>query len=187
MSTARRDRLLERSTFTEWARHVEAGISSHAATPVCAVMRRGVPTVRTDVGEDTIAEYMIEHDVWEMPVLDDRGRLVGLVTSADLLRARLDGPELDGESEPATEPRLPRGFHNEPVPREVAEDMEPVPVTLLENDPLGAALVEMAAARLDHAPVVGPDRRLVGVLYVVDALAWLLDRHGFAGPGQLHH
>jgi len=47
--------------------------------------------------------------------------------------------------------------------------MEPVPVTLLESDPLGAALVEMAAARLDHAPVVAPDRRLVGVLYVVDA------------------
>lgn len=182
MSGARRDRLLERSTFTEWARHVEAGISSHAATPVCAVMRRGVPTVRTDVGEDTLAEFMIEHECWELPVLDDRGRLVGIVTAADLLRVSVDGPEL----EPAP-PDLPAGFHPEPMPREVSLDMEPVPVTLLEDDPLGAALVEMAAARLDHAPVVGADRRLLGVLYVVDALAWLLDRHGFPGPGHLHH
>jgi CBS domain-containing membrane protein len=183
MSAMRKDRLLERTTFTEWARHVEAGISSHAATPVCAVMRRGVPTVRTDVGEDTLAEFMIEHEVWELPVLDERGRLVGIVTSADLLRASVDGPELDAKAPSG----LPSGFHNEPAPREVGLDMEPVPVTLLENDPLGAALVEMAAARLDHAPVVAPDRRLVGVLYVVDALAWLLDRHGFPGPGQLHH
>ena len=183
MSPMRKDRLLERSTFTEWARHVEAGISSHAATPVCAVMRRGVPTVRSDVGEDTLAEFMIEHECWELPVLDERGRLAGIVTAADLLRASVDGPEL----EPAKLPELPAGFHTEPTPREVSLDMEPVPVTLLEDDPLGAALVEMAAARLDHAPVVAADRRLVGVLYVVDALAWLLDRHGFPGPGQLHH
>jgi CBS domain-containing membrane protein len=182
MSAMRKDRLLERATFTEWARHVEAGISSHAATPVCAVMRRGVPTVRADVGEDTLAEFMIEHECWELPVLDERGRLAGIVTAADLLRANVDGPELE-----PTVPRLPVGFHSEPGPREVALDMEPVPVTLLEDDPLGAALVEMAAARLDHAPVVSADRRLVGVLYVVDALAWLLDRHGFPGPGQLHH
>jgi len=178
----RKDRLLERTTFTEWARHVEAGISSHAATPVCAVMRRGVPTVRADVGEDTLTEFMIEHECWELPVLDERGRLAGIVTAADLLRASFDGPELE-----PTQPRLPAGFHTEPSPREVALDMEPIPVTLLEDDPLGAALVEMAAARLDHAPVVSADRRLAGVLYVVDALAWLLDRHGFPGPGQLHH
>jgi CBS domain-containing membrane protein len=183
MSAMRKDRLLERTTFTEWARHVEAGISSHAATPVCAVMRRGVPTVRTDVGEDTLAEFMIEHECWELPVLDERGRLVGIVTSADLLRASVDAPEL----EPTAPRAVPSGFHPEPEHREVSLDMEPIPVTLLENDPLGAALVEMAAARLDHAPVVAPDRRLVGVLYVVDALAWLLDRHGFPGPGQLHH
>jgi CBS domain-containing membrane protein len=182
MSVMRKDRLLDRTTFTEWARHVEAGVSSHAATPVCAVMRRGVPTVRTDVGEDTLTEFMIEHECWELPVLDERGRLAGIVTAADLLRANVDGPELE-----PTRPRLPAGFHSEPGPREVALDMEPVPVTLLEDDPLGAALVEMAAARLDHAPVVSADRRLVGVLYVVDALAWLLDRHGFPGPGQLHH
>ena len=93
MSAMRKDRLLERTTFTEWARHVEAGISSHAATPVCAVMRRGVPTVRTDVGEDTLAEFMIEHECWELPVLDERGRLVGIVTSADLLRASVDAPD----------------------------------------------------------------------------------------------
>jgi CBS domain-containing membrane protein len=181
MSGMRKDRLLERSTFTEWARHVEAGISSHAATPVCAVMRRGVPTVRLDVGEDTLVEFMIEHECWALPVLDDRGRLAGIVTAADLLRASVDGPELEAVR------RMPEGFHAESAPREVGLDMEPVPVTLLESDPLGAALVEMAAARLDHAPVVAPDRRLVGVLYVVDALAWLLDRHGFPGPGNLHH
>jgi len=184
MSAMRKDRLLERATFTEWARHVEAGISSHAATPVCAVMRRGVPTARTDVAEGTLAEFMIEHECWELPVLDERGRLVGIVTAADLLRATVDAPELETTTESRN---LPQGFHPEPEPREVSLDMEPVPVTLLENDPLGAALVEMAAARLDHAPVVAPDRKLVGVLYVVDALAWLLDRHGFPGPGQLHH
>ena len=103
----RKDRLLERSTFTEWARHVEAGISSHAATPVCAVMRRGVPTVRKDVGEDTLAEFMIEHECWELPVLDERGRLAGIVTAADLLRASVDGPEL----EPPRNTALPAGFH----------------------------------------------------------------------------
>jgi CBS domain-containing protein len=170
---------LERSTYTEWAHHIEAGISTLAASPVHLVMRRDVPTVQRSVSEETLAEYMIERGLAEAPVVDEHGRLVGFVTAGDLLRAHLDDPELSYGPPPAREDgRFGAGFHDEHAPRAVVEDMEPVPFMLDEHDSLAKALMLMASAYVDRAPVVTKDDHFVGMLHAGDVLAWLLEQRG---------
>jgi CBS domain-containing protein len=191
-SPAPTDSHLERSTYTEWAHHIEAGISSLASTPVHMVMRRDVPVVRPTLGEDTLAELMIERGLHEAPVVDEHHRLVGYVTAMDLLRAHLDEPEL-AYGPPAS---LGDGFHAEAPPRAVLEDMEALAVVLDEHDPLVKALMLMASAFLDRAPVVTRDAHFAGMLHAGDVLAWLLAQRGlprlsrrgstmsFANPGM---
>jgi CBS domain-containing protein len=170
---------LERSTYTEWAHHIEAGISTLAASPVHAVMRREVPTVLRSMSEETLAEYMVERGLTEAPVVDEHGRMVGFVTAVDLLRAHLDDPELSyGPPQPSEGGRLGAGFHDEHPPRAVVEDMEPVPITLDEHDSLAKALMLMASSFVDRAPVVTQDGHFVGMLHAGDVLAWLLEQRG---------
>jgi len=170
---------LERSTYTEWAHHIEAGISTLAATPVHLVMRRDVPTVQRSVSEETLAETMIERGRSESPVVDEHGRLIGLVTAVDLLRAHLDDAELSYGPPPAREDGpLGAGFHDAHAPRAVVEDMEPVPITLDEHDSLAKALMLMSSAFVDRAPVVTKDEHFVGMLHAGDVLAWLLEQRG---------
>jgi CBS domain-containing protein len=173
------NRDLERSTYFEWAHHIEAGISSLVSSPVHLVMRRDVPTVQRSMSEETLSEYMIESGLSEAPVVDEHGRMVGFVTAMDLLRARLDDPELSYGLPPAREDgRFGAGFHDERAPRAVVEDMEPVPVSLDEHDSLAKALMLMAAARVDRAPVVTESDHFVGMLHAGDVLAWLLEQRG---------
>ncbi len=173
------DNHLERSTYTEWAHHIEAGISTLAASPVHLVMRRDVPTVQRSISEETLAELMIERGLTEAPVIDEHGRMIGFVTAMDLLRARLDDPELSyGPPPPREDGRFGAGFHDESAPRAVVEDMEPVPITLDEHDSLAKALMLMASAYVDRAPVVTKDEHFVGMLHAGDVLAWLLEQRG---------
>jgi CBS domain-containing protein len=173
------DSHLERSTYTEWAHHIEAGISTLVASPVHAVMRRDVPTVLRSMSEETLAEYMVERGLAEAPVVDEHGRMVGFVTAVDLLRAHLDDPELSyGPPQPSEGGQLGAGFHDEHQPRAVVEDMEPVPITLDEHDSLAKALMLMASSFVDRAPVVTQDGHFVGMLHAGDVLAWLLEQRG---------
>src|SRR5207244_9259022 len=72
---------------------------SHA--PVKGFMTRQVVTASPETPLSDMERRMIEHDVGRLPVVSD-GRVVGVVTRGDLLRARC-GSEVAGVSVP-TEP-----------------------------------------------------------------------------------
>ena len=181
------DNHLERSTYTEWAHHIEAGISTLAASPVHLVMRRDVPTILRSTSEETLAEYMIERGLAEAPVIDEHGRLVGFVTAVDLLRAHLDDPELTyGPPRAREDTRLGAGFHDTAAPRAVMEDMEPVPIHLGEHDSLAQALMLMSSSFTDRAPVVSQDGHFLGMLHAGDVLAWLLEQRGLPRLAKRH-
>ncbi len=178
----------ERSTFTEWAHHIEAGISTLAGSPVHLVMRRDVPTVLRTISEETLAEFMVERGISEAPVVDERGRLCGFVTAADLLRAHLDEPDLTYGALPVRQDgRFGIGFHDEHAPRAVVEDMEPVPIALRADETLAKALMQMAAVGADRAPVITPDEHFAGMLHAGDVLAWLLEQRGLPRLSSSRH
>jgi acetoin utilization protein AcuB len=62
-------------------------------TTVCEAMTRNPITIDPDAPVGTAVAVMLERDVRHLPVVDDRGRLLGIVTDRDL-RSSVIGPVL---------------------------------------------------------------------------------------------
>jgi CBS domain-containing protein len=65
-----------------------------AAMPVREIMRQGVITVSPDESINRVMNLMTRHRVRHMPVLRD-GKLAGIISIGDVVRHRLDDPELE--------------------------------------------------------------------------------------------
>jgi CBS domain-containing protein len=63
-------------------------------TPVSEVMSSSLFTCRGDDGVDDAFRQMQERQVRRLPVCDDEGKLVGIVTLADIARRRGDSEQL---------------------------------------------------------------------------------------------
>jgi CBS domain-containing protein len=103
--------------------------------------------VRADAGIDEAAQIMELEDVGALPVVDDEGRLLGIVTDRDIaVRAVSRGRG------PST-----------PVGEVASNDL----ITVTPDDDLDAALDQMARHRVRRLPVVQGET-LVGMLAQAD-------------------
>jgi CBS domain-containing protein len=136
---------------------------------VANFMTRKVVTVRPDTPVLTAARLMLERKISGLPVVDDAGCVVGIVTEHDLLRHG----ETEGETKRPHWLQLiieHRGLNNEAVRfhvRTVGNVMTPDPVTVTEATPLeeaGRLIEERGFKRL---PVVR-GRELVGIIARAD-------------------
>lgn len=115
------------------------------------VMSTDLFTVRPDDLLELVARVMEWQDVRHVPVEDDSGRLVGLVSHRSLLR-------LMGQSPPAgVEPAAVRSI------------MIPDPVSVAPSTPVSEAVKLMRLHRIGSLPVV-ENERLVGIVTVYDLL-----------------
>ncbi|HEY9790472.1 MAG TPA: CBS domain-containing protein [Candidatus Obscuribacterales bacterium] len=64
--------------------------------PVKGFMSRPVTTVLPDSGLRSIQEVMVSEDIGRLPVVDDRGKLKGIVTRREVLRTLFGGNEENG-------------------------------------------------------------------------------------------
>jgi CBS-domain-containing membrane protein len=62
-----------------------------AATTVGEIMERDAPSVRLDTGVEDVVNLFKEQDVPALPVVNEGGRCVGIVTEKDLVIADEDG------------------------------------------------------------------------------------------------
>jgi CBS domain-containing protein/gamma-glutamyl:cysteine ligase YbdK (ATP-grasp superfamily) len=108
-------------------------------------------TVRPDDLVEMVARVMEWRDVRHVPVEDEEGRLVGIVSHRSLLRMLADG--------------LPGG--RELVA--VRQIMNPDPVSVAPTTPVSEAVELMRRRRIGSLPVV-EDGRLVGIVTVYDFL-----------------
>lgn len=71
-------------------REIEAG---KIVTPakVARIMTRGVVVAGLDSRVEDVARVMAENDFTIVPVVDEQGRVVGIVTQADIVRAYIEG------------------------------------------------------------------------------------------------
>ena len=122
------------------------------------VMKRAVVTVRPHLAVGAAAALLVERGVTSAPVVTAEGMLRGMVSEADLLRAR---PMLDVPDAAATEAAVT-----------AADVMTPQPVTVGPTD----ELADVAAVLLDRGvravPVV-QDQRLVGIISRHDILGYI--------------
>jgi CBS domain-containing protein len=117
------------------------------------VMRRTAVAVRPGLGRAVAADALRARGVAAAPVVDGEGRPVGMVSEADLLRARTGA--------------------------KVQDAMRRVALAVRETATLAAAASLMAAHGAERLPVVSDDGGVVGVLTAGDVVAWL---SGPGGP-----
>jgi acetoin utilization protein AcuB len=132
------------------------------------VMTADPLTIDPEAPVETAVETMRERRLRHLPVVDDGGRLLGIVTDRDL-RSVMLGPAIVEHVPAATRGRL----------RELASHLDNVrvrhvmtwhPVTTTPEAPVAQAAAVMADARVGSLPVVDHER-LVGIVTERDVLA----------------
>jgi CBS-domain-containing membrane protein len=136
--------------------------------PVEDVMTRDVVVATAGESVRTAVERLVASGLRAMPVVDSDRRLIGMLSSSDLVaRAGLGArikllATLPGRSRGALLDRLPA--------RPVEEVMTREPVAARTTDTLAEATHLMASHRIKRLPVVDADSRLVGIVARIDVL-----------------
>jgi CBS domain-containing protein len=158
-------------------------------TPVTDVMTGNVVCVEGSVSVESLTGLLLENGISGVPVVDDAGRPIGIVTKTDLLREGFERGETE-EHEPlhittdgGYECELGPGFHADRIARAtVGEIMTPVTFTLREDATVSQASALMAFEAVHRVPVVDRDGKVVGILSSLDVLRWLARECGYVVP-----
>lgn len=114
-----------------------------------------------------IVRHMQEHRVSALPVVDDAGRPLGVVSEADLILK--EDPDLEGDPH-LFEGRRHRVEREKHAAKTAAELMTSPAVTVASGARLGEAARLMTKHAVKRLPVVGPDDRIVGIVSRSDLL-----------------
>jgi CBS domain-containing protein len=138
--------------------------------PVRAIMRSGVTTVRPDTPVADLVALLMQRGYRSLPVVDQRRKLLGIITDGDLMRragllTRLGlQDKLTPEQMQTQLAALQGGPH-------VAEAIMTSPVvTVRADDKLRHAAATMTKHGLKRLPVVDHEGHLVGLVSRVDVL-----------------
>ena len=134
------------------------------------VMTTRVVSVRKDASFRTMAAALREHRVSAFPVLDDDGKVIGVVSEADLLaKEALD-------SEPEGMPGMIAGLlrrkeHQKARGTTAGDLMTSPPITVTPDDTLERAARLMYTRKVKRLPVVDANGHLVGIVGRADLLS----------------
>jgi CBS domain-containing protein len=132
-----------------------------AGRRISEVMRREFTALRGGDRLDLVDQVMKLGRVRHLPVLDEAGRLLGIVSNRDLLEASLTSVLAFG-------PEQRRSFlHSVAVDEVMTRGVE----TIAPDETLVAAANRMVGHKIGCLPVVGPDGVMVGLLTETDLLA----------------
>ena len=154
-----------------WTPSESAQSGRGAKTPVGEAMRREVISVTQDLPLSELLTTLLEYGYGGAPVVDSRGRPLGIVSKTDLLSLHdehddhLDLDHLEGTT--------------------VADVMTPFAYTFPESAPISQAAAFMAFKRVHRLPIVSATGELVGMVSSLDILRWLGDNDGYRVPDQL--
>ena len=139
------------------------------------IMTPHIRTVRPEQTLGEVAHLMVEHDVRALPVVDDAGSLVGMITHREMLKYLLPSylqRTKSGEFVAPTKSQLQRGS-TDPRTILVREAMARSVLCVAEDQTLGDVANLMSARDVDRFPVVR-EGRLVGFLTRADLIRRLI-------------
>jgi CBS-domain-containing membrane protein len=152
-----------------------------ATLRVADVMNREVVSVPSSLSMDDAAQRMSAHAVTSVPVVDDQGRCVGMLSAADFLRRDCRGHEPStGRALSGSEHRLARPTY-EPLSIERIEecDVHRHMATAVQSIRSDAAVVDaariMCAAHLHRLPVLDDIGRPVGIVSSLDLVSVMIN------------
>jgi CBS-domain-containing membrane protein len=136
-------------------------------TTVSEVMTRRVVALREDAEYKEIATALRRYHVSACPVIDDRNRVLGVVSAADLLHKQ-------------TDPEMPSGLyrlswrlqeHTKATAISAAELMTAPAIVVDPAAPLRVAAKVMQRNQIKRLPVATSDGRLIGIVSRTDLLS----------------
>jgi CBS domain-containing protein len=110
---------------------------------------------RHDLRIDALVPVMVRNHIGCVPVVDERGRPVGMITKLDLVD------------------------HGDRVPETAADVMMPLAMTLDERATVAHAAAMMALEDVHHIPVVTNGGAVCGIVSTLDVVRWLARNDGF--------
>jgi len=127
-----------------------------------------VITATSDTTYKQVATLLSEHHISALPVLDADGRVIGVVSEADLLPK-----ESRSQDAPTNRPAASLSEHHarqKARAATAAELMTTPAVTVTAGTPVSQAARRMERARVKRLPVLDPDGRLAGLVSRADIL-----------------
>ena len=131
-----------------------------------------VVTVRPGTPYKEVARLLTEHRISALPVLGEGDRVLGIVSEADLLPKESRSREPASERPPLT-PSQARSRHKAEAATALELMTAPV-VTITAEEDVSEAARRMEQHRIKRLPVIGADRRLVGIVSRRDILRLFL-------------
>jgi CBS domain-containing membrane protein len=125
--------------------------------PITEIMSQQLVTARPEMAADHLIELLRDRHVGCVPIVNEAGRPLGIVTKLDVVECLAD---------------------DRPTAREL---MMPLAMTLGAHATVGQAAAMMSAEGIHHVLVVDDDRRLIGVVSALDIARWLARNDGFVG------
>lgn len=152
-------------------------------TPVASIMSRALAVAHRDTPLGPILDVMLARDIGGVPVIDEEGHPIGMLSKADVLRQQGDGGPADGErlSWPSEDVDAPEDELSVVGPTPTAADaMTPIVIAVPEAAPIAFASALMASEGVDRVAVVDRGGRLAGIVSSNDVMRWLARRSGYA-------
>jgi CBS domain-containing protein len=160
-------------------------------TPLADIMTKTVISVHPETDLDDVMDLLERHSIGGVPVVDAFGRPIGVVSRADVLRARQERGDTEEMCAVTARPRgcdhtgiEPGCSINEPVPITASEVMSTVVFALHESANIGQGAALMAFEGVHRLPIVADRGEVVGILSAIDVLRWFGQRSGYLIPPQ---
>lgn len=129
--------------------------------PVLRVISREVVCAREDLDAGALLDLMVRHRIGCVPVVDERGRPVGIITKTDIVEQQLDA-----------------SLHATPPAATARALMMPLVITLAEHATVAHAAAIMAVEDFHHVAIVSDGGVLIGVISTMDIVRWLAANDG---------
>jgi len=141
--------------------HAELDRLAHGAKSAADVMTPGPTTVQASAPLPQVAKVMSHRRLKRLPVVDEHGALVGMVSRLDILRTAARTFE-----QPESEPRAIGLAADAPVARAMRTDVP----TVFPSSPLPEILQAVTATRLNRCLVVDGERHVLGKITDAEVL-----------------
>jgi CBS domain-containing protein len=161
-----------------------AGATAFKAVAARDIMSGAVLMVRDDMTVDELAEYLVENQISGAPVVDRRGRPVGVVSLTDIAEARIearalaaDRPRADAAVhgwEAKIEAEEMRRFHIAEGAVHVRDIMTPTIYSVADDTPACDVARTMLSGRI-HRLLVTRQGKIVGIVTSMDLLKLLCE------------
>lgn len=134
--------------------------------PVRRIMSREVICAREDLELPALMELMVRRHIGCVPVIDERGRPIGMITKFDVVEQLL-AARTRGAAAPAT----------------AGAAMMPLAITLDEHASVAHAAAMMSIEDVHHVAIVATGGALIGVVSTMDIVRWLAANDGILAGG----